>query len=157
MRYSPLLAETVSSAVCSGSESKAGISRRLGLDEKEVAVWCALYLSYGKDVFATPLKYGGSQVKEIVEDYLLSGMSLTQTCVKYKILHRSTLRDWIRHYRQGEPFTMKKSRKRPPEATDEAQARIKQLEQELLYVRAENAFLKKVRALMRQTKGQSGE
>ena len=151
------MAKTVSSSVCSGVESIKGISRRLHLDAKEVVVWCALYQTYGAGVFDQPLDYDAPMHKKIVEDYLHSGSSLTQTCVKYKIPHRSTLRNWIRHYRQGKPFAMKKKKVTTSETEQDVQARIEQLERDLLFARAENAYLKKVRALMRQTRRQSGK
>lgn len=151
------MAKTVSSNVCSGSESMSGISRRLGLDLKEVVVWCALYRSYGPAVFDSAIEYSGLMSKKIVEDHLKNGLSLTQTCVKYKILHRYSLRNWIRLYRQGKLFHMNKKQKKPSASGQDAQSRIEQLERELLFARAENAYLKKLRALMQQTKESSGE
>lgn len=151
------MAKTVSSSVCSGDESILGISRRLGLDVKEVTVWCALYRTYGSDVFDSVVDYDGPMRKKIVEDHLVTELSLTETCVKYKIPHRSTLRDWVRHYRNGKPFEMKKKIVKTSGSAQDSQARIEQLKRELLYARAENAYLKKVGALMRQTRRPSGK
>jgi hypothetical protein len=52
---------------------------------------------------------------------------------------------------------MNKKQKKPSASGQDAQSRIEQLERELLFARAENAYLKKLRALMQQTKESSGE
>ena len=94
----------------------------------------------------------------IVEDKLQNGLTLTQTCLKYKILHRSSLRNWIRQYKYGrlEPMSdKKKDKKREAKPADTSASRIRELERELLYARAENAYLKKLQALMQATKSRS--
>lgn len=80
-------------------------------------------------------------------------MSLTEICVKYKILHRSALRNWIRLYKTKQMVRVRKSRKTSSVAdAADAKDRIRELEEELLFVKAENAYLKKLRALMQNTK-----
>ena len=72
-------------------------------------------------------------------------------------MHRSSLRNWIRQYKYGhlEPMSEKKNNKRDCKLVDKSEQRIRELERELLYARAENAYLKKLRALMQETKGRS--
>lgn len=126
------------------------MSRRLGLDIKEVVVWCALFRTYGAEVFTSPQDFDISLRERIVEDHLKNGLSLTQTCVKYKILRRSTLRNWIHLYQSGSPLLMRKRKKKDEPSKSDAELRIEELERELLLARAENAYLKKLRALMQE-------
>lgn len=153
MKYSPTLAIMVCRSIFDGENSLLGISRFYGLDPKEVVVWSALYRTYGEEVFNTRQDFSQDLREHIVRDRLNNGMSLTEICVKYKILHRSALRNWIRLYKTKQMVRVRKSRKTSsvPDAAD-AKDRIRELEEELLFVKAENAYLKKLRALMQKTK-----
>lgn len=154
MKYSPTLAIMVSRSLINGENSLRGISRLYGLDPKEVVVWRSLYRTYGEKVFNTRQVYSQSLRESIVRDRLKNGLSLTEICVKYKILHRSTLRNWIHFFCKAKQMgTVRKSKETEPvSASADAKARIRELEKELLFVRAENAYLKKLRALMQKTK-----
>lgn len=153
MKYSPTLAILVSRSIFNGENSLGGISRLYGLDPKEVVVWSALYRTYGEDVFRTSQDYSQNLREHIVQDKLKNGLSLTEICVKYKILHRSSLRNWIHLYKTKQMVTGRKSRKTSSvPAAPEAKDRIRELEEELFFVKAENAYLKKLRALMQKTK-----
>ena len=152
MLYSPTKIQEVCASILIGKESMSHVSRRLGLDIKEVVVWCALFREYGADVFTSMQDFDASARERIVEDHLRNGLSLTQTCVKYKILRRATLRNWIHLYKSGSPLLMKQRKKRDEPVKSDAELRIEELERELLLARAENAYLKKLRALMQETK-----
>ena len=147
------MAIMVCRSIFDGENSLLGISRFYGLDPKEVVVWSALYRTYGEEVFNTRQDFSQDLREHIVRDRLNNGMSLTEICVKYKILHRSALRNWIRLYKTKQMVRVRKSRKTSsvPDAAD-AKDRIRELEEELLFVKAENAYLKKLRALMQKTK-----
>ena len=68
------------------------------LDHKELRIWSSLYREYGEEVFTTTQEFDVSLCKAIVEDMIANGLSLTQTCVKYRITSRSRLRNWTRRY-----------------------------------------------------------
>lgn len=162
MKYSPTLALEVCQGIESGKRSGASYGRLYGLDEKEICLWLAQYRFYGSSVFDEEPRYSHEERINIVEDKLRNMLTLTQTCVKYKILHRSSLRNWIRQYKDGrlKPMSDKMSNKKKGpnglnRSEDAATKRIRELEQQLLYARAENAYLKKLQALMRATKSHS--
>lgn len=158
MEYSPTLALEVCQGIESGKQSGASYGRLYGLDEKEISLWLAHYRLYGPTVFDQEQTYTLEERSGIVEDKQQNGLTLKQTCLKYKILHRSSLRNWIRQYKDGRLKQMvdkKKDKKLDTAAVDSSAKRIRQLERELLYARAENAYLKKLRALMQATKSRS--
>lgn len=160
MRYSPTFAISVSQAIINRKSSIRGISRQNGLDPKEVVVWCALYRAYGEGVFYTTQNFSPEERRFIVKEMFETGLSLTEVCIRHKILHRSSLRNWIRQYRDGRFKTMSDNKKAPKEQgkpEDPSTKRIRELERELLYARAENAYLKKLQALMQATKNQSAD
>lgn len=155
MKYSPLLALEVCQGIEKGIRTGKSYSRHYHIDEKEVCLWLAHYRLYGSSVFKQEKAYSQQDRLHIVEDKLKKGLTITETCLRYKILHRSTLRNWIRQYRNGRLELMKDKRKnnRQKNAQEESQTkRIQELERELLYVRAENAYLKKLQALMQGTR-----
>ena len=158
MKYSPTLALEVCQGIDRGKRSGASYGRLYGIDEKEISLWLAQYRLYGSEVFGQEQIYTLMERYYIVEDKLQNGLTLTQTCLKYKILHRSSLRNWIRQYKYGrlEPMSdKKKDKKREAKPADISASRIRELERELLYARAENAYLKKLQALMQATKSRS--
>lgn len=160
MKYSPTVAITVSQAIINRKSSLRMLSRQHGLDPKEVVVWCALYRTYGEDVFNTRHDFSPEERTFIVEEMLETGLSLTEVCVRHKILHRSSLRNWIRQHKDGRLQQMsdkKKAQKKQGKPEDASAKRICELERELLYARAENAYLKKLQALMQATKKQSAD
>lgn len=160
MKYSPTLALEVCHGIERGKHSGAFYGRFYGLDVKEICLWLAHYRMYGSTAFIHEPVYTREEQVKIVEDKLQKGLTLTQTCLKYKILHRSSLRNWIRLYKDGRlnPMSDKKSApKNQGKPEDASTKRIRELERELLYARAENAYLKKLQALMQATKKQSAD
>ena len=79
MLYSPTKIQEVCASIVIGKESMSHMSRRLGLDIKEVVVWCALFRTYGAEVFTSPQDFDISLRERIVEDHLKNGLSLTHT------------------------------------------------------------------------------
>lgn len=156
MKYSPILARTIAGAVLSGATNLAKAGLDYGIDPKEVSLWVAQCKMYGECIFSIKQDFDVSIRKLIVEDKLLNCLSIKETCLKYKILHRYTLRDWIRSYKTGSSkmMTRRKTKKGQPSDVDAAAERIRQLEEELYLAKAENAFLKKLQALMQETKNQ---
>lgn len=143
----------VSRTISQGENSLRGISRSYGLDPKEVGIWIALYRTYGEGVFSSKQKFSQDFRELIIQDKLKNGLSLTDVCVKYKILHRSSLRSWIRLYKDNRMGTnRKRNAARSASVQEDTKSRIKELEKELLFVKAENAYLKKLQALMLEIK-----
>lgn len=153
MKFSPTLAIKLSKEIVEEGRSVYSVLRKYPiLDEKELRLWSALYREHGEEVFMSNQEFPITLRRKIVEDKIGNGLSLIQTCVKYKILHRSNLRNWLRSYKSGN--LMKQGSKKGKNITSSSSEaeRIRQLEEELLLVKAENAYLKKLRALMRRDK-----
>ena len=160
MIYSPTVALNICQGIERGERSGASYGRLYGIDVKEISLWLTLYRFYGASVFDMEPTYSHEEQMKIAADKVKNGLTLAQTCVKYKILHRSSLRNWIRQYKacRVEPMSAKnKKKKTVSSAPDEATTHIRKLEQELHYVKAENAYLKKLQALMQSTKSHSND
>ena len=153
MKYSPMIATKLSEMVVKGKRSVCSVCREYPtLDEKELRLWCALYREYGQEVFMSNQEFGLTLRKDIILDKISNGLSLLQTCVKYRILRRSSLKNWLRSYKSGHLMKQSTKRKKANSPLSSETEKIKQLEEELFLVKAENAYLKKLQALMQQGK-----
>jgi len=147
--------------VVDGTSSCLGLSRRHRFDVKELRLWVRLYDMYGEEVFSLPQDYDPVAIRYILRERRSGGLSLMQTCVRYKILRRCTLRYWERNAsRYNNEQTMKKKDKAPkdspaasPSGRDEE---LERLRSRVLELEAENAFLKKLRALMMEKRQKKG-
>ena len=82
---------------------------------------------------------------KVVLDVLNNHLSLHQASIRYRIT-RSVVEKWVRKAQLlGLPSLSTDGRQKP-----RALSREEELEQELAYLRAENAFLKKLRALVEE-------
>ena len=130
-----------------------GICRRYGFDPHDVVLWCKLYLTYGGQIFNAEQNFSAPMRKRIVEDRIYNALSITETCVKYKILQRSSLKNWMHNYKTGRPMSeTKRKRSNITGRESSEQDRLAILENELHLLRAENAYLKKLQALMQRRK-----
>ena len=153
MNYSPTIAIMLSELVVKDKRSVYSVCREYPtLDEKELRLWCALYREYGAEVFMSNQEFELTLRKEIIADKISNGLSLIQTCVKYRILSRSNLRNWLRSYKTGHYVKQRSKREKEKATLSSDTEKIKRLEEELFLVKAENAFLKKLQALMQQGK-----
>ena len=153
MKYSPTIAIKLSKEVVEEGRSVLSVCRlHPTLDEKELRLWCMLYRTYGEEVFMNNQEFGLTLRKAIIEDKLTNGLSIIQTCVKYKILSRSGLRNWLRSYKTGILMKGDTGKKKTMTKNSSDPARLRELEEELLFLKAENAYLKKLQALMQQGK-----
>ena len=154
MIYSPTVAISLSKSILNGETNIKDVCRKIKVDRKELQIWVELYKNYGDDVFLNEIEYSWEERFWIVEDMLKNGLSLRKICVKYKIVHRFALRNWHKSYNSDPEVKEKKIKgNRKGNVRKETQEeRIKQLERELHFARAENAYLKKLQALMQETK-----
>ena len=133
------------------------ISRELQISRTVVKSWIRLYQSKGVAAFdKQPNKVLSIELKEqVVRDVLNNSLSYPAAALKYHI-SQSTAYQWVQLVKQ-EGFSSLKQTKRGRPTQDMARPKKKQpetdlekLEEELRYLRAENAYLKKVRALVQE-------
>jgi len=126
--------------------------------------WIEQYTRYGVNGFKLRNgRYDGTFKLQVVRYYLEKGVSLNQTASYFKIPTEGIISTWIRAYerlgaeglsnkprgRKKLPMT-KKIKKKDTLPIDPASQKLAEMQKELDYLRAENAFLKKLRALVQQ-------
>lgn len=137
------------------------VARRLGTDHKNVRRWVAFYEQYGAKGIVSKKEaiYSGDFKLTVVRYMRENHLSLFEAAVKFGISNESVVLAWNRLYEsEGAPALyrdnrgkMKKSRKyKQSTGAKSVKSDKDSLLEELEYLRAENAYLKKLRALVEQ-------
>jgi len=138
------------------------VARRLGTDHKNVRRWVAFYEQYGvKGIISIKKKdsYSGDFKLSVVRYMRENQLSLFEAALKFGIPNDSVVLTWDRLYEsEGASAFYRDNRgkmKKPHKKKQSARAKsVKTTEDELVeeleFLRAENAYLKKLRALVEQ-------
>ena len=144
--------------------SMRSIGRKYGVHHTDVQKWVNNYKRFGEDslrrsrqnqVYTTEFKL------HVIELYLSSELSYRQLAMQIGIPNPAIIARWMNEYRAAGPEALmpkKKGRKRTMDTekiileinggdSDEQKELLKQLQEENLKLRIENAFLKEVRRL----------
>lgn len=154
-------------AVVKRHQSLESVAGEKGLRPSNLRLWIGFYKRFGKD----GLKARGYQhyeaafkfkvIQAIEKDFL----SLQEACVRFNIPSLSTIISWQRSFElkgmeglinkpKGRPPKMKSPIKRKSKKSSRPLTREQELLEELEYLRAENALLKKLQALVQTDKKQ---
>ena len=132
------------------------LCKELKLDKKMVRLWYLRYKKYGEEGLRgiRYSHYTSDEKLAIIKEFLEKGVTLQELCLRND-LSSSTIKTWVRLYRQGLSLENRK-RGRPPREPmarpkkKEAETELERLQAENLRLRAENALLKKVKALVEE-------
>ena len=133
------------------------ISKQLGIEDSIVSRWIRVYQSDGFSGFdkrvhtQIPAELKQQAVKEVLENSL----SFETVALKYKV-SISAVYSWVQRVKQyGYPALTTIKRGRPNKnmgrpKNKEPETELEKLQEEVRYLRAENAYLKKLRALVEE-------
>lgn len=141
------------------------LSEKYGIpDKSQLRLWVANYQTFGEEGLLRSRKNNDYSVQfkqDAIELYLTTEMSYRELALKLGITNPSLITNWVRVFRaegiaglskpKGWPPQMKNDQKKnatPSESKDSE--RIKELENQVLSLQIQNAFLKEWRSL--QTK-----
>ena len=143
-------------------ESSTLLEHEYGIDHHDIVMYVNRYSRYGEEGLeprvskVTPLKVKIQAAREYLEHCL----SLPELADKYSV-DRGTVRHWAKMYERSDLEALRDKRKdpRPPQnmykSKDEtANAAIKELREKVKDLEAENALLKKVKALVEKREAQ---
>ena len=103
--------------------------------------------------------YSNELKQEIIDEVLLLNQSIKSTSIKFGLSSAGMLVNWLKSYKENGYTLVNKKRgrlksmnKKPKQADKplSQEEHIKQLEEEILYLRAQNDYLKKLRAVVEQ-------
>lgn len=136
------------------------LCRELHLNRHVVRYWVNLYRLYGEDGLQESYKsksFSDEEKEKIVLEYLREDVTLLELSLRYGC-RRDRISSWIKKYHSGGFVKTFKLLPQPPMARPkkkEPQTELERLQEENLRLRAENALLKKVKALVEQHRLQS--
>lgn len=132
------------------------VSRTIGISREVIRQWWHHYLQGGtSQVFHTNRAYTPEFKQQVLETKWQNGLSLTQTATRFQIPNKGIIWQWehtaltqgwagLQPKRKGRPPIMAKKKSTPQKPLTQIQA----LEAENAQLRMENAFLKKLNALV---------
>jgi|TARA_R110001606_G_scaffold318966_1_gene465857 transposase len=140
--------------------SPGEVARQHGLDESIVRQWRDSYQQHGKLGLRRKYTHRSAAFKlTVLESVWRDGLSHRQAAVLFDIRERGAIGRWEQQYHSGGPSALTPKRKgrppmtrkppSPPLPPDEERSQEELLE-ELAYLRAENAYLKKLDALIQE-------
>lgn len=142
-----------------GNESSYEIAKSIGTDNKAILKWVKQYEYNGVDAFVKSYTNYTQEFKLDVLKYMIEhGTSLIETAGIFKIAATSTISIWRKQFetrgldalqskKKGRPSMKKENVKRDTKSTP-TEGSIEALQAELERLRMENAYLKKLNALV---------
>ncbi len=134
-------------------------ARLNNVNHRQVSFWLSTYEKYGN--LCPVRKYGSYSAdfkRKVVSDIVRNSLTLQQAALKYGLPCASAVRTWReRYYKYGDAgYIVKMSSVRKPDMSEKKKDRNKtgnvaeltSLRKEVEYLRAENAYLKKLQALV---------
>jgi transposase len=164
IKYSISQKAAIVRSIEAGKLSHRGAARKVGCDNKTIRRWLQQYKQHGiKGLKFRNGGYDGKFKVAVVHYYFKKGLSLNQTASYFKIPNEGIICQWVKIYKRlgasglsGETRGRKRSSmaKKPPKEqippNASADQKLAEMQKELDYLRAENAFLKKLEALVQQ-------
>ena len=143
-----------------------------GIDHSTVRKWYKAYQLHGLFAFSKrSMIYTVEEKLKVLQRMEEEDWSTRQTCAFFNIPTRSTVKTWLKRYneggaealinrRRGRPMTKPKKNPRPKKTAPTPEKSVAgmnpdELRQELEYLRAENAYLKKLDALVQEKRSAS--
>ena len=138
------------------------ICRELGVSYTSLILWLALYENGGEQALSDDAPVPQKSVEEkiaIVEDILNNNLSLNGAVVKY-MLCRTCIKTWIKAYKADGPSGLERKRNYKPMSkkkrgyTPDELDVLTELRRRNEWLEAENAMLKKAKALVEAKRAQ---
>lgn len=134
--------------------------KSIGITFFQCRLWIELYRYHGIEGIIRPegcKNYDDSFKIKVIQHLIETGDSLLQTAAKFNIPSRETVRRWKKQWmsKAGEVlYQIEKERQTMPKkhtsTNDLNEKTMDELKQEIEYLRMENAYLKKLKALVQE-------
>lgn len=166
VKYSIKQKQLAVRSVLEGRETCRSAARKLGCEKSAISRWLKQYKQHGTEGFKIRNgNYDGSFKVRVVQYIMRKGVSLPRAASRFNIPNESTIHCWMKIYEQrgaigllkgrrgGKASTMTQKLRKPiVKPSDPTAQKLAELQKEVEYLRAENAFLKKLEALVQQEK-----
>ena len=137
-------------------KSISSLCEKYGINKSGCKYLCSLINRHGYSVLRTNKNqhYSAEFKQMLIDKVLLEGYSMHSISIEYGLKNIGTLSNWISEYKKNGYIVIEKPKGRPTmsQKPKKELTRLEQLEYENLYLRAENAYLKKLDALVRKNR-----
>ena len=128
------------------------VASALAISESVAHDWVSTYRAVGREAFLSMgskrRRYSYETKLAAARDYVDGGMAASEVMSRHGVVNLSQVKDWARAYREGGPEALRPRPKGRPKGRPAGPAtREEELEAENRRLRAEVAYLKKLRAL----------
>jgi transposase len=143
------------------------VAKQHGLDDAMVRRWVLAFRAHGKDGLKKKFTHYSAEFKLSVLQHMWDNeLSYGQTAALFNIRSLGSLSVWEREYRRaglealvarprGRPKSMPVAPPQPEQKPDDDKRSREELQAELDYLRMENAYLKKLQALVQARQQQA--
>jgi transposase len=150
----------------SGTAGYKSIAKRHGVDHEVLRRWVMTFRAHGMDGLKKKSSHYNAEFKLLVLQHMWdNALALGQTAALFNIRNPGSLTIWERKYRRagldglaarprGKPKSMSVAPPQPESKPDDEKSR-EDLQAELDYLRMENAYLKKLQALVQARQQQA--
>lgn len=142
--------------------SSKDLGREIGVDSRQVRYWASVYRIHGVQAFAKPCSpFSAHDKYQIISQMWTNSWSLAHTSAVNNLVSCGILLAWKRLYEAHGIDGLEPRRRRllmkkaPPKKKLPAEMSPEEMQEELEYLRAENAVLKKLEALAQSKKSQT--
>jgi transposase len=159
-KYSEEFKLSVVKEYLEGRDGYREICRQRGIGHGDLREWVGAYKAHGIEGLKKKFSHYNADFKLLVLKHMLDNkLSHRETMAAFNLRSRAGLRDWEKRYRsggmsaleprrKGRPKSMPDRTSKPPVPPDGEQQTREELLAELNCLRMENAYLKKLKALV---------
>jgi transposase len=157
IKYDTDFKRSVVKKIIQEHQSYKKVALELGLDSSMVRRWINFYRTHGLSGIQ-PIRNNYTPIfkEHVINEMRSKSLSLRETCVLFKIPSVGTLMNWLSKYESEGPIGLQRDqRKKHERMTQKPKKTLTKEEQllaELASLKAENAYLKKLYALIQADK-----
>ncbi|MFQ3546693.1 helix-turn-helix domain-containing protein, partial [Halobacillus rhizosphaerae] len=131
------------------------LASEIGVDSSTLRYWVQLVEYHGDQAFINPYtNYPPTFKLSVIQFMEEKGYSIREASAIFHIPHFSMVRRWVRKWEKGGMEALESKQKgtssMPARKKEKPSSSFKSKDEELEYLRMENAYLKKLRALVKE-------